>query len=102
MGEKDDLSELLKRKYEPISDWKPASASSGPLAGIKGFVSDTLEDVGKAKQAVEEALEPFSEDAVKKIKEVLGTVEEAAGSTSKEARSALAGALESLAEKIKP
>jgi hypothetical protein len=96
--EKPDLSELLKRKFEPVSDWRPAKESSGPLNSVKGVVS-ALE---KTLQTVEQALGPFSDDARARMREVVTTVGDVADKSSTEARSALSKALSVLAEKIKP
>jgi len=98
MGEKPELSELLKRKFEPVSDWRPAMEASGPLGSVRGIVS-ALE---KTLQTVEQALGPFSDEAKNKMKEVVSTVGEVADKSSTEARSALSKALSVLAEKIKP
>ncbi len=98
MGEKPDLSELLKRKFGPVSDWKPASQSSGPLSSVKGLVS-ALENV---MQSAEETLGPLSDDARARVREVLNTAGEVADRSSTEARSAISKALSVLAEKIKP
>ncbi len=98
MGEKPDLSELLKRKFEPVSDWRPAKESTGPLSSVKGIVS-ALE---KMMQSAEQTLGPFSDDAKAKMKEVVTTVGEVADKSSTEARSVLSKALTVLAEKIKP
>lgn len=91
MSEEKDLSEILKRKYEPVSDWRPARSDTSPLESLKGFFADTLE-----------TLEPLSEEAKSKIKTAAEVLEDVAERSSTEARSVLARALEKLAEKVKP
>ena len=98
MGEKPDVTELWKRKFEPVSGWKPAKRASGLQSSVKGIVG-ALE---KTLQTVEQNLGPFSDDAKAKMKEVVNTVGEMADKSSTEARSALSKALTVLAEKIKP
>jgi len=101
MNHKPELSELLKRKFESISGWKPADQAAGGYS-IKAVLQDTLQEAQKTRQAVERALEPFSEDAKTKIKEAAAYLEDVASSSSKDARSFLAKTLSALAEKIKP
>ncbi|MFH1117161.1 MAG: hypothetical protein V1792_24850 [Pseudomonadota bacterium] len=98
MSEKNDLSDLLKRKFEPASDWKPAGGSSAPLSGVKALVG-ALESV---MQNAEQTLGPISDDAKAKVREILDTASEVADRSTTEARSALSKALSVLAEKIKP
>ncbi len=95
-------SELWKRKFEPISDWKPAPQSSGDSGGSKSLFDDVLSEAQKARESLKKVLEPFSDDAKGKIKEMASVVEDVATKSSKEARSFLAKTLESVAEKIKP
>jgi len=102
MNAKPDPSELLKRKFEPISDWKPAGQSSSAGEVLKSFFQETLEEAQKRGESFGKALEPFTEDAKTKIRDLAAFLEEAAGTSSKEARSFLAKTLESLAGKIKP
>ena len=94
-------SELWKRKFEPISDWKPAPQTSRD-SGAKSLFEDVLGEAQKARESLKKALEPFSDDAKGKIKEMASVMEEVASKSSKEARSFLAKTLESVAEKIKP
>ncbi len=104
MEDKDRVSrsDLLKRKFEPISDWRPAKSEPSIVSGIRSVLSDALEEAQKVKETLEKVLEPFSEDAKKKIKNAASILEETASKSSGEARSFLAKTLEALAEKIKP
>ncbi len=102
MNAKPDKSELLKRKFEPISDWRPAAQTSNAGEALKSFFQDTLEEAQKRGESFGKALEPFTEDAKGKIKDLAGFLEGMAGKSSNEARSFLAKTLESLAGKIKP
>ena len=88
-------SELWKRKFEPISDWKPAPQPSGNSGGSKSPFDEAFGEAQKAKESLKKMLKPFSDVAKGKIKEI-------ASKSSKEARSFLAKTLESVAEKIKP
>ncbi|MDQ7783691.1 MAG: hypothetical protein RDU20_12480 [Desulfomonilaceae bacterium] len=98
MSEKPDLSELLKRKFEPVSGWKPATTAARPMSSVKGIVS-ALE---RTLQTVEQNLGPFSDEAKAKMREVVGTVGQVADKSGTEARTALSKALAVLAERIKP
>jgi len=91
--------ELWKRKYEPVSDWKPATPTSGEGRSVVG---GAYEEVQKAKETVAKILEPLSEEARTKLKEVVRVVDDLAGRSSREARSMLANALEAIAGRIKP
>jgi hypothetical protein len=102
MNEKSSKSELLKRKFDPVSDWKPASETARGCGGRKSFFQETLEEAQKRGESFGKTLEPFTEDAKAKIKELAVFLEETAGKSSNEARSFLAKTLESLAGKIKP
>jgi hypothetical protein len=95
-------SEFWKRKYEPISDWKPAPQTSGISEGAKSLFDEALGEAQKATESLKKILEPFSDDAKSKIKEMASVLDDAASKSSKEARSFLAKTLESVAEKIKP
>ena len=89
-------SELWKRKFEPISDWKPAPRTSGNSGGgSKSPFDEAFGEAQKAKESLKKILKPISDVAKEKIKEM-------ASKSSKEARSFLAKTLESVAEKIKP
>jgi hypothetical protein len=94
-------SELWKRKFEPISDWKPAS-QAWTSDGVKSLLDDALGEAQKAAESLKKRLEPFSDDAKSKIKEMASVLDDVASKSSKEARSFLAKTLESVAEKIKP
>jgi len=96
MAEKSPGEELWKRTYEPISGWKPARSESTSVVG------GAFNEVYKAKESLTKLLEPLSEDAKDKIKEVARIVEDLAGRSSREARSLLAKTLETIADKIKP
>lgn len=90
MAEDKSRSELLKRKFEPVSDWRPAKAMT-LTDRIKSSVSEAIEDA-----------QELTEDAKVKIGKAASLVEEVAGKSSKEARSFLSKALATLADKIKP
>ena len=88
--------ELWKRKYEPFSDWKPASTSS------RSVLDDPLGEAQRLTESLRKTLEPLAGEAKGKILEMASVVVEVAGKSSNETRSLLAKTLESLAEKIKP
>lgn len=88
--------ELWKRKYEPFSDWRPASGS------YRSVLEDPLGEAQRLTQSLKGILEPFAEDAKGKIKEMAAVLEEIASKSSTETRTVLAKTLESIAEKIKP
>ncbi|MBI4962700.1 MAG: hypothetical protein HY913_05425 [Desulfomonile tiedjei] len=88
--------ELWKRKYEPFSDWRPASTSS------KSVLEDPLGEAQRLTESLRKTLEPLAGEAKGKILEMASVVVEVAGKSSNETRSLLAKTLESLAEKIKP
>jgi hypothetical protein len=88
--------ELWKRKYEPFSDWRPASGS------YRSVLEDPLGEAQRLKQSLKSILEPFAEDAKEKIKEMAVVLEEMASKSSTETRTVLAKTLESIAGKIKP
>ncbi|MBI5252489.1 MAG: hypothetical protein HY912_23590 [Desulfomonile tiedjei] len=102
MNEKQTGSELWRRKFEPVTDWKPASESSGAYSGPRAMIEDALAGIGKSKDALTKALEPFSEEARTKIKDMVGVLDDVASKSSTEARSFLANILAVMAEKIKP
>ncbi len=95
-------SELWKRKFEPISDWKPAPQTSGISNGAKSLFDEAFGEAQKAKESLKKILEPFSDEAKGKIKEMASVLDDVASKSSKEARSFLAKTLEAVAEKIKP
>jgi hypothetical protein len=99
MAENESITEILKRKYEPFTDWKPVCQCKS--AG-GGFLDEALEEAKKGKESIEKFLEPLTEDARKKIRDAASTIEEVAEKSSREARSFLAKSLETLAGKIKP
>jgi len=95
-------SELWKRKFEPITDWKPAPQTFGNSGGSKSLVDEEFGEAQKPKGSLKKILEAFSDEAKGKIKEMASVLDEAASKSSKEARSFLAKTIESVAEKIKP
>ncbi len=95
-------SELWKRKFEPITDWKPAPQTFGNSGSSKSLFDEAFGEAQKAKESLKKMLEPFSDRAKGKIKETASMLDEVASKSSKEARSFLAKTLESVAEKIKP
>lgn len=95
-------SDLWKKKFEPISDWKPAPQSSESSGGAKSMFDEAFGEAQKAKDSLMKILEPFSDEAKGKIKEMASVLDDVASKSSKEARSFLAKTLESMAEKIKP
>ncbi len=102
MDEKQTGSELLKRKFDPISDWKPATSTFGEASGPRAVLEEALEGIGKGKDALTKMLEPFSEEAKTRIKEMVGTLDDVASKSSTEARSFLANILSAMSEKIRP
>jgi hypothetical protein len=95
-------SELWKRKFEPISDWKPAPQTFGNSGGSKSLFDKAFGEAQEAKESLKNILKAFPDEAKGKIKEMASVVDDVAGKSFKEARSLLAKTLESVAEKIKP
>ena len=95
-------SELWKRKFEPITDWKSAPQNSGNSGGSKSGFDGAFGEAQKPKESLNKILESFSDGAKGKIKEMALVLDEVASMGSKEARSFLAKTIESVAEKIKP
>lgn len=98
MSEKEPLAEILKRKFGPVSDWKPAGTTESVGQGLKSI----LNEAQKGMESLGKLLEPLSDDAKAKVKEAAATLEDVATKSSKEARSFLARTLETVAGKIKP
>lgn len=98
MSEKEPVSEILKRKFGPISNWKPAGGTGAAGQGLKTILSEAQ----KGMESIEKLLEPLAGDARAKIRDAASTIVEVAGNSSTEARSFLAKALEAVAERIKP
>ncbi len=94
--------ELVNRKYEPFSDWRPAKEQSEVTQALKNLVNGTVEQAQKTKETLEKKLEPFTDEAGAKIKEFAALIEDVASKSSKDARSFIAKALENVAQKIKP
>jgi hypothetical protein len=93
-------SELWKRKFGPISDWKQASQAPGNLGASKLLFGEAQEAMGSLNP--KKILEAFSDKAKGKIKETASVLDEVASKSSIAARSFLATTLESIAEKIRP
>jgi hypothetical protein len=95
------MKELLSRKFDPVTDWRPAKQTS--LAGrLRSTVGETMGDAQKRMEALEKALEPLTDEAKTRMREAASLVEEAASKSSKEARTFLSKALQTLADKVKP
>lgn len=94
--------ELWKRKFDPISDWKPAASKSGASSGPLSMISEALEGIEKGKEALTKMLEPFNEEAKAKIKDMVSVADEVASKSSTEARTFLANILSAMAEKLRP
>jgi hypothetical protein len=92
-------SELWRRKFEPVTDWRPASSSTGDS---KSVFEDSLAQAQKAAVSLVKMLEPIAVEARDKIKDVTSVLDEAAGKSSVEVRTFVAKTFESMAEKIKP
>ncbi|MBM4327492.1 MAG: hypothetical protein FJ118_10050 [Deltaproteobacteria bacterium] len=102
MGGHTDISKLLKRKFDPVSDWRPVGPQAEKGSKLKSAVSDTLEEAHKIKDYVEKAIEPLADDAKARIREASAMLVDVAGKSSKEARKLLAKTLKGLAKKIEP
>jgi hypothetical protein len=102
MDEEKFRRDLLMRKFEPVSDWRPAGEKSDITQTLKSVFNETLEQAQKQKEALEQALGPLTEEAWTKIKDLAGVLEGATAKSSKEARALLAKTLNAMAEKIKP
>ena len=96
MNSTDQGPELWKRKFEPFSDWRPASSP------FRAVLEDPLGEAQKLKDSLRKTLEPLAVDAKDKIKEMAAVLDEMAAKSSTETRAFLAKTLESIAEKIKP
>lgn len=101
MEDDKSMKELLNRKFDPVTDWRPATPESF-AARLKSTVGETVEDAQKRVEALEKALEPLTGEAKARMREAASLVEEAASKSSKEARTFLSNALQTLADKIKP
>lgn len=88
MTEQNSTEDLLKRKFEPFSDWRPASSGRRSVASIV--------------DAVSEAFEPYTKDLQVKVKDLATSLEDVASKSSTDARGYLADAFESLAKKLRP
>ncbi len=97
-----DNSELLKRKFEPVSDWKPATSRSATSATLEKILRDTVGTAQTSLESLEKTLEPYTDEASAKIKDIASGLDSAVGKSSKEARTWLSKTLETLAEKVKP
>jgi hypothetical protein len=95
-------SELLKRKFGPISDWRPAGERSDITQTLRSLFNETLDQAQKRKESLEKALGPLTDEAGAKIRDMAQFLEQTAAKSSKEARSFLAKILEAMANKIKP
>jgi len=102
MSEKQTGSELWKKKFKPVTDWKPAGGMSGWSSGPRALLGEALEEFGKGKDALAKRLEPLSEEAKTKLKDTIKVLDDVASKSSTEARSFLAKHLSAMAEKIKP
>jgi len=86
MDEKQTGSDLWKRKFKPITDWRPAGGMSGWASGSRALLEDALEGLGKGKDALAKKLEPLGEEAKIKIKDSIKVMEDVASKSSVEAR----------------
>jgi hypothetical protein len=101
--EEDNLrKELLKRKFGPISGWRPATQRADLAQTLKSVFGDTVEQAQKRREALEKALGPLAGEASARIRDLASFLEEKAEKSSKEARSFLAKTLEAMAERLKP
>jgi hypothetical protein len=90
------MSEILSRKFpSPSGNWPP-NFTDNPET------SDLLDQARAVVTSIEKTLEPFAEEARVKITDAMSQVVEVAGAGTREARSALAGVLKGLADRIKP
>ncbi|AFM25933.1 hypothetical protein [Desulfomonile tiedjei] len=88
--------ENWRRKFEPFTNWRPASSSS------RSIIDDTLGEAQRLAESLKSTLEPLADNAVDKVKALASTLEDLAGKSSHETRGFLAKTLESIAERIKP
>ena len=102
MNAQNQESELWRRKFEPVTDWRPASGASSGTGDSKSVFEDPLAQAQKAAVSLVKMLEPIAVEARDKIKDVTSVLDEAVGKSSTEARSFVAKTLEAMAEKIKP
>lgn len=100
--EDDKVRELLKRKFEPISDWRPAGQKADLGQTLRSVFGETMEQAQKRREALEKALGPLAGEASAKIRDFASFLEEKADKSSREARSFLAKTLEAMAERLKP
>ena len=98
MAERNSKEDLLKKKFGPISDWKPKEQTSG----LETFVSDAIDNAQKGLESLIKSVELLTDEADARIKKMATSLESTAGQSSKEAREWMAKTLEGLAEKIKP
>jgi len=102
MNKPNKESELWRRKFEPVTDWRPASGASPSVGDAKSVFEDSLAQAQKAALSLVKMLEPIAVEARVKIKDVTSVLDEAVGKSSVEARSFVAKTLEAMAKKIKP
>jgi hypothetical protein len=101
MAERNSTEELLQRKFEPISDYKPCKQTSG-AEGLESYVSDAIDTAQKGLESLMKSVAPLTDDADAKIRKMAASLESTAQQSSKEGRAWLSKTLEGLAEKIKP
>jgi hypothetical protein len=95
-------AELLKRKFEPVSESRRGTDWNDITQTLRSLFNETLEQAQIRKEALEKSMGPLTDETVAKIKDMASFVEETATKSSQEARSFLARVLEAMADKIKP
>ncbi|MFH0822020.1 MAG: hypothetical protein V2B18_04665 [Pseudomonadota bacterium] len=92
MPEKPSPSEILMRKFEPVTDWKPVEPPGSELEGLIATIArEALGQVQSAAANIEKHLEP-----------VAGAIEATVSEWSGDARASLSRTLGMLADRIKP
>jgi ribosomal protein L22 len=102
MSNEKQESELWRRKFEPVTDWRPASGASSCTESSKTAVEERLAQAQKAAESFVKILESIAVEARDKIKDVTSVLDEAVGRSSGDVRSFVAKALEGMADRIKP
>ena len=102
MNAQNQESELWKRKFGPVTDWRPASGASRSAGGAKSVFDDGLAQAQSAAVSLVKMLEPIAVEARDKIKDITSVLDQTVSKSSTEARSFVAKTLEAMAAKIKP
>ncbi len=97
MTDKQDFDELLKRKFEPFSGWRPAPQSG---SGIDA-VWEAIQTARRGFDSFMKTMEPYTDQADARIRDLVTQLEGTMGESSKETRAYLAKQLEKMATRLR-